>query len=127
MTKKMYEIIDLPHILSKIKSQKLPFKYSYKIALFVTEVQKHLDFYQESFDALIVEYSKKDEEGKPMPTEDGKGVLLKEETMEEAYKKLDELRSVEVELPDTKLPIDAFETIEISPEEMMIIMPFIEA
>jgi hypothetical protein len=127
MKLKMYEIIDLPTILSKLKRQKLPFKTAYKIVLFTQEVQKHVDFYQETFRNLLTEYGKKDEQGNLVPTSDGQGVLLVEETMSEAYQKLGELRDLEVELPDSKFSVDDFDGIEISPEEMMIIMPFIEA
>jgi hypothetical protein len=127
MTLKMYQITDFPALFSKLKSQKLPFKTSYRLALLAQEVQKHIDFYQESFRNLLMEYSKKDEEGNPIPTEDGQGVLLKEETIGEAYEKLAELRELDVELPDTKFSVDDFGNIELSPEEMVVIMPFIEA
>lgn len=127
MTLKMYQLIDFPAFYTKVKSQKLPFKTSYKIALLSQEVQKHIDFYNENFRNLLTEYSKKDENGNPVPTSDGQGILLKEETMNEAYAKLDELRNLDVELPDTKFSIEDFDNIEISPEEMVIIMPFIEA
>ena len=73
-----------------------------------------------------MEYGKKDENGNVMPTDDGQGVLLEEETMNEAYTKLAELRELDVELSDTKFSIEDFDNVEISPEEMMIIMPFIE-
>ena len=46
--------------------------------------------------------------------------------MEEAYAKMGELRELDVELPDTKFPIDDFDKVELTPEEMIIIMPFIE-
>ena len=123
----MYTIADLPSFFTKVKSQKLPFKTSYKLALFMQEVQKHIDFYQETFRNLLVEYGKKDEQGNLVPTEDGQGVLLVEETINEAYTKLAELRELDVELPDTKFLVDDFGDIEMSPEEMMIIMPFIVA
>lgn len=127
MTLKMYQIIDFPSFFQKVKSQKLPFKTSYRLTLLIQEIQKHVDFYQESFRNLLMEYSKKDERGSPIPTDDGQGVLLSEETMQEAYTKLNELRELDVELPDTKFSSEDFDNIEISPEEMMIIMPFIEA
>lgn len=125
MTLKMYQITDFPALFSKLKSQKLPFKTSYRLTLLSQEVQKHVDFYQEKFRELIMEYSKKDEEGNPVPLEDGQGVLLKEETVGEAYEKLAELRELDVELPDTKFSVDDFGNIELSPEEMVVIMPFI--
>ena len=127
MKLKMYELIDFSSLFQKMKSQKLSFKTSYRLTLLAKEVEKHIDYYQEQFRSLVIEYSKKDENGEPIPTEDGQGVLLIEETMTEAYQKLGELRELDVELPDIKFSIDDFDKIELSPEEMMIIMPFIEA
>ena len=127
MTLKMYQLTDFPIFYEKVKSQKLPFKTSYRVALLANEVQKHIDFYQENFRNLLMEYSKKDENGNPVPTEDGQGVLLKEETINEAYTKLAELRELDVELPDTKFSPDDFDGIELTPMEMTVIMPFIEA
>ena len=127
MTLKMYQITDFPSFFSKVKSQKLPFKTSYRLTLLTTEIEKHINYYQEQFRNLLMEYSKKDGEGNPMPTSDGQGVLLKEETMNEAYAKLNELRDLDVQLPDTKFSPDDFDGIELSPEEMIVIMPFIEA
>ena len=126
MTLKMYQIIDFPSFFEKVKSQKLPFKTSYRLTLLTQEVEKHINFYQEKFRELILEYSKKDENGNPVPTEDGSGVQLVEETMNEAYTKLAELRGLDVELPDVKFDIDSFGDVELSPEEMVVIMPFIE-
>ena len=126
MTTKITTITNFPSFFTKVKSQKLPFKTSYKLTLLAQEIQKHVDFYQEQFRNLIIEYSKKDEQGNPVPTSDGQGVLLKEETMNEAYAKLNELRDLDVELPDTKFSPDDFDGIELSPEEMVAIIPFIE-
>jgi hypothetical protein len=126
MTLKMYEIIDFPSFFEKVKSQKLPFKTSYRLALLTQEVEKHINFYQENFRNLIMEYSKKDENGNPVPTNDGQGVMLAEETMDEAYTKLAELRGLDVELPDTKFSPDDFGNVELTPIEMNVIMPFIQ-
>ena len=125
MTLKMYQLNDFPSFFEKVRSQKLPFKTSYRLTMLAREIQKHLDFYQENFRNLLTEYGKKDEEGNLIPTEDGQGILLAEETMNEAYQKLAELRELDVELPDTKFSVDDFGDIEMSPEEMVVIMPFI--
>lgn len=127
MTLKMYQITDFPSFFSKVKSQKLPFKTSYKLALLATEVEKHINYYQEQVRLLLDQYGKKDDEGKLVPTTDGQGILLIEETMNEAYTKMGELRDLDVELPDVKFSIDGFDGTELSPEEMVVIMPFIEA
>lgn len=127
MKLKMYQLTELPLVFDKVKANKLPFKTSYRITLLMLEVEKHINFYQESFRNLLNEYGKKDENGNIMPTTDGQGVLLAEETMQEAYQKLDELRELDVELPDYKFDLDAFGDIEISPQEMILLVPFIEA
>lgn len=127
MTLKMYQLTELTPIFDKMKSSKLPFKTAYHVTLLMQETEKHLNFYQESFRNLLTEYSKKDENGNIMPTEDGQGVLLAEETMDEAYQKLAELRELDVELSDYKFDLDAFGDIEISPQEMILLVPFIEA
>lgn len=127
MTLKMYQLNNFPSFFEKMKSQKLPFKTSYKLTLLAQEIQKHTDFYQEQFHNLIMEYSKKDKNGNPMPTKDGSGVLLAEETMNEAYAKLSELQELDVELSDVKFVVDDFDKVELSPGEMLAIMPFIQA
>jgi hypothetical protein len=76
MTLKMYQLTDFPTFFDKVKSQKLPFKTSYRLTLLTTEIEKHINFYQENFRNLLMEYGKKDEEGNLVPTEDGQGVLL---------------------------------------------------
>ena len=125
MTLKMYQLTDFPSFFEKVKNQKMSFKTSYKLTLLAQEIQKHIDYYQEQFRNLLLEYSKKDENGNPVPTEDGQGVLLVEETMNEAYQKLGELRELDVEVPDSKFSPDDFGDVELSPMEMTIILPFI--
>lgn len=126
MTLKMYQLIDFPTFYEKVKNQKMPFKTSYRLTLLATEIEKHINYYQEQFRSLLMEYSKKDENGMPLPTDDGQGVLLVEKTMNEAYSKLNELRELDVELPDTKFSPDDFDKLELSPVEMNVIFPFIE-
>jgi hypothetical protein len=126
MILKIYQLTDLPTFFDKVKTQKLPFKTSYRLTLLIQEVEKHINFYQEQFRNLLNEYGKKDENGNLIPTEDGQGIMLAEETMNEAYAKLAELRELEVTLPEVKFSVDDFANVELSPQEMVIIMPFIQ-
>lgn len=126
MTLKMHEIINFPSFYEKIKSLKLPFKTSYRLALLSLEVEKHINYYQEQFRSLLMEYGKKDDNGNLVPTDDGQGIRLVEETMEEAYIKISELRNLEVELNGYSFTSDDFDGIELSPEEMVVILPFIK-
>ena len=126
MKLKISQLTNFPTFFSKIKSQKLPFKISYKLSMLALEIEKHVSFYQEQFRGLILEYSEKDKDGNPIPTEEGNGVKIAKETFNEVYAKLEELESLEAEIPDTKFSLEDFNGVELTPEEIMVIMPFIE-
>lgn len=126
MKLKMQEIINFSSFFTKVRSQKLPFKTSYRLTLLSQEIEKHFNFYQEELQNILQEYGKKDEKGELILTDDGQGVKLNEETMNEAYEKLSELRMLDVELPEFKFCVDDFDKVELAPEEMVAIMPFIQ-
>jgi hypothetical protein len=125
MNIKIHQLADFPSLFEKLKSQKLTFKTSYRLTLLAKEIEKHITFYQESFRDLIIEYSKKDENGNPIHTDDGQGVKLVEETMVEAHQRLNELQDLDVELPDYKFSPDDFGDIELTLLEMNVLLPFI--
>lgn len=127
MKHKMYQVAELAPILSKLKEAKLPFKISYKVALLVLEAEKSLNYYNAQLRNMLDCYGEHDENGGLVSTKDGGGILLRPEFKEEAYQKLEELGDLDVDLPDYKFDLDAFGDIEISPQEMLVLMPFIEA
>ena len=86
MTLKMYQITDFPIVFEKVKAQKLPFKTAYKLTLLAQEIEKHINFYQEKFREVVAEYSQKDENGDPVPTDDGQGVKLLEDKINKLEK-----------------------------------------
>lgn len=126
MTVKMQEILEFPTFFSKVKAHKMPFKTSYHLTLLVQEIEKHINYYQEQFKEIILEYGEKDEDGNLISSKDGQGVRLIEDTMAEAYTKIYELRNLDVVLPDYTFSTDDFNGIELSIEEMVTIMPFIK-
>ena len=126
MTLKMYEIVDFPSFFEKVRNQKLSFKTSYRLTILAGEIEKHINFYQESFRNLLNTYVKKDENGNIMPTADGQGIMLVEETIPEFNTKYNELRMLDVELPDVFFGVDEFGDTELTPMEVYTIKPFIK-
>lgn len=126
MTLKMYEIVDFPSFFEKVRNQKLSFKTSYRLTILAGEIEKHINFYQENFRNLLNTYGKKDENGNIMPTEDGQGIMLIEETIPEFNTKYNELRTLDVELPDISFGVDEFGDTELTPMEVYTIKPFIK-
>lgn len=126
MQLKLYQMVDFPTVFMKIRDQNLPFKTSYRLTLLANRIQEHINFYQENFRKLVMEYSKKDENGNPLPTKDGQGILLLDDKINEAEQKITELRELDVELPDITFTPEDFGTIELTPMEMNILLPFIK-
>jgi hypothetical protein len=126
MTLKMYEIIDFPSFFEKVRNQKLSFKTSYRLTILAGEIEKHINFYQENFRNLLNAYGKKDENGNIIPTADGQGIMLIEETIPEFNTKYNELRTLDVELPDVSFGVDEFGDTELTPMEVYMIKPFIK-
>lgn len=126
MILKMNQILDFPKFFEIVKSQKISFKTSYRLAMLAHEIEKHYNFYTEEFRKLIFECGEKDSEGNLIPTENGDGVKLQQDKTEECYTKLNELRELEVELPDCYFSLDDFDGIELTPMEVNVIIPFIK-
>ena len=126
MTLKMYEIVDFPSFFEKVRNQKLSFKTSYRLTILAGEIEKHINFYQENFRNLLNIYGKKDENGNIIPTADGQGIMLVEETIPEFNTKYNELRMLDVELPDVFFGVDEFGDTELTPMEVYTIKPFIK-
>jgi hypothetical protein len=122
----LYQILEFPAFFEKVKSQKISFKTSYKLAMLAKEVEVQCKFYTENFSNIVMTYSEKDENGSPIPTEDGQGVKLLPGVADECYDKINELRSLPIILPDTTFSIDEFVNLELSPMEVNAIIPFIK-
>lgn len=123
---KMYQILDFPRFYDLVKNQKITFKTSYHLSMLSGEVEKHHKFYTEQFRSLLIEYGQKDEEGNLIQTEDGQGVKLLQDKTEECYIKINELRELEITIPDYYFSLEDFSSIELTPTEVSAIIPFIK-
>lgn len=122
---KMKDILGFSSFYNEVKSQKLSMKVSYNIARLAKAVEQELEFYREKFTAIIQEYGDKDENGNPIPIDDG-GIKIKPGFEHECYHAIDELQNLEVELPDVKFSIEDFGNVEIEPITVNLIIPFLE-
>ena len=125
MTIKISELTTFLDFYTKIKNEKLSFKTAYRLTLLATEIEKHVQYYQEAFRNLLLTYCQRDENGNPKATEDGQGVLLIEDKITEAYEKITELQALEAELPDFKFSPDDFNEVSLAPNELLPLLPFI--
>ena len=123
---KIHQILDFSNFYALVKNQKISFKTSYRLAMLAAEVEKQHNFYTEQFRMLLNQYGQKDENGNLVSADDGQSIQLVPETMEECYAKINELRDLDITLPDYYFSLDDFDGIELTPIEVNAIIPFIK-
>ena len=126
MILKINQINNFPTVYEKLKTKKLPFKISYKFAMLANEIQKNIEFYQEQFRSLIAQYGKRNEEGSLVFSDNGEQVIIEESLINEAQTRLVELNDLEINLTDIFFSSNELENIELTPEEISVILPFIK-
>ena len=114
-------------IYNAIKSNKsLSIRTAFNLLQLSKVAQEHSIFYREQFEKIINTYAKKDEDGNIIQTEDGNGIQIKEELQQVCFAQLTELDLLEVELPNIKFRLEDFENVGLSPEDLEILMPFLD-
>ena len=124
MKVKIYEVQQFNGIYDKIKDITLPIKLGYRLAKLAAQCQKEIDISQ--LQKLIQEYGARDEKNELIPTEDGQGIKIKENKIQECQEKINELISLDVEINGDLIPISLFENdIKLSIDEIKILSPFL--
>jgi hypothetical protein len=91
------------------------------------ELEIEINFFNETIQKTIEQYGKKDADGNYELTEDKKGILIQEDKYDECMKKINELNSLEINLSYTPIfKINELELLELSMNDIEILMPFIE-
>jgi hypothetical protein len=125
MQLKMQDILGFTSFYDTVKSQKLTMKTAYKLAQLARAVDGELQFYREKLQAIIGEYGMLDDNGQPVPTEDGDGIKLRPGAEEACYLAMRELQNIEVTLPDIIFSINDFDGIELTIADMGAMLPFL--
>lgn len=126
MQLKMQDILNFSDFYNSVKTQKITMKTAYRLAQLAKAIETELQFYREKLQAIITEYGEKDENGQPVPTEDGGGIKLRPGSEQECVAAMQELQELEITLPDIKFNIEDFGSIELSVENISAILPFVE-
>lgn len=126
MKRTLSELLTFPKFYNAVKSQKLPLATAYKLAKLADKVNIELTFYREKLNQIVSEYSIKDESGNTCPTQDGDGIQIDPTKVAECEQRVEALAAFEVELPDYQFTLKEFGAIEIEPDLLATILPFIQ-
>lgn len=109
----------------KIKDEKMPISLAYQLSQISKSVLEAFSFYQDKYNHYLSEYAETDENGFKM-NEQGNGIILKQEKLDEAHQKFKELDNYEFPIDVKKIPLSGFEELNLSPADLIGLLPFIE-
>ena len=127
-----FKLIDLVRFNTsnqKIFSEKLPLTCAYKLSKIQKEIADDIDFYQKKYFEIVEEYGKRDVNGNLEYSQDGFVVLIKQDKIEEAQTKIQELNEINVSLniENYLLELSDFDkNSKISMEDLSGILPFMK-
>lgn len=125
MTTTMSNIINFNIFYDEVRNAKIPLKLAFKLSNLIKAINEKTEFYREELQKILYEYGELDENGNIIPTDDGRGVRVKPGTEIECMTKVNELQSLEIELPDITFDIEEFGDIELTLDVFNIITPFL--
>lgn len=123
---KINKLLKLNSTLQSLSSKELPLRASYSIAKFLSQTQSDIAFFNTRLASFLSTYSEKDEEGNFKYSEDNNGIVIDPACMGECAKEMQDINDFEVEIPELKIYYEDLEKIDISPEALMELMPYIQ-
>ena len=119
------QIASMNEIMGKIMEKPFPANMTFKIARLARELAKEIQTFEEARVKIAEKYGKKNENGELDVSTDGK-VSIPPEKISACNQDFKELIATEVEINASKIPLAAFENVELTPREMMLIEPIID-
>ena len=121
----MEQIIDFRNNIGFFADSSLTLKGAYKINKIRKDVEKEAEFYSEKFQEILDKYSKKDENGNMVFSEEGDQIMINDGMVDECNEALTNLQNLEVEINNYNLTIDDLgEDMQCTPDELEALMPF---
>lgn len=121
---KLGELESFISTLTILKDKELPFHIAYKISSLIKIVENDYNFYTEKVKEILNEYAQKDKEGKYIIDKNG-NVPFKEDCVEEAQRKIQELKEVEGQEINIIFSTNELDSLSLTPAQLMPLLPFI--
>ena len=124
----LVDAINFQQIYNEISTLKLPIKVSYGLSKIMNGLKDDIDFFNSRLQEIVTDYSDKDENGNPILTDDGRGIVVSDEKKEECNQKIQELYTTEITPPATNLTIGDLENVsnlELTVQQIEILAKFL--
>ena len=122
----LFEINEMNKTIQLLSSQKLPLKGAFKLNQISNIINENIKFYSDKFTEIVQQYSKKDENGKPMLDDSKMNILIQEDKIDECKDAIEQLNKLEVELDDKfTITLNDLGDIECSVQDLQGLTPIV--
>ena len=115
---KINEALEYHHLYQRLKNEPVKIKLAYKLNKLNLRVSEEISLYEETLGKILNKYAQKDEKGNFIGNADNSGVLIQEEFLGICHQEVEELQSIEFEIPDISFTLDELEGLKITPAEL---------
>lgn len=112
------------NVCVNLGQKQLPFRVAYKFAKLKELLDKEMPIFSQEEARIIIECSKKDDEGKTVLSDDG-DPIIDEEKLGECLSSMSELDKTNLILEDIKFNLNELENCSFSVDELQCLLPLI--
>ena len=125
ITLTLNDIFNAVPTLREISTKEFPGFVTFKIARIIREFDKEIQLFETEREKIAYKFGEKDENGALIVLDNG-NVKIPENKIAECNIELQELFNTEIEINISKLPIEIFETIEMTPLQAINLEPIVD-
>ena len=123
---KLPQVSSFIKICESLQDQPMNVKLAYKLAKIKTKLQDDEQFYTEKLQEIIKKYAQTDEDGNYVFTNDGSAIKIKDGQTQDCQDDINELDAIEVEMPNITLTLDELDSLNLTINQMELLLNFIE-
>lgn len=123
---KLKEALTFCQLYESLRTRIIPISTAFKLAKIHNSLKDNAEFYRKTFNDLVESNSQRNEDGSFKYNEDGTMILLKKDCIDNWNQRLKELNELEITPSENYLTIEELEPLELSLEEVEILMNFIK-
>ena len=119
------ELLNVVPVLQELSNKTFKGSTTFKIARLVRELDKEMILFEQARQKIAETYGKRKDDGSLEVLEDGT-IKLQEDKIQECNDELVNLLNNEIEINAAKIPVSAFDDIELTPAQAVVIDSLIE-
>lgn len=125
MQVQLRNIVESIDVLSKLAQKPMKAKLAYNVGRMLKQVENEMNSFNTTRMDLIKKYGEKDENGELIVYDDN-NYRVSQESVQEFNDEFNELIASTIELNANKINFEDLEELDFTPQEMVLLEPFIE-